>query len=85
MGFAPDIRHYGIGAQILEDLGVGKMRILTNNPRKLAGMDGYGSLEVVERVPIIVKANEENIRYLQTKRERMGHLLDDAHAGGAGG
>jgi 3,4-dihydroxy 2-butanone 4-phosphate synthase/GTP cyclohydrolase II len=84
MGFAPDIRHYGIGAQILEDLGVGKMKILTNNPRKLAGMDGYGSLEVVERVPIVVKANEENIRYLQTKRERMGHLLDDSQYGAAG-
>lgn len=84
MGFAPDIRHYGIGAQILEDLGVGKMNILTNNPRKLAGLDGYGSLEVVERVPIVVKANEENIRYLQTKRERMGHLLDDSQYGAAG-
>ena len=84
MGFAPDIRHYGIGAQILEDLGVGKMKILTNNPRKLAGLDGYGSLEVVERVPIVVKANEENIRYLRTKRERMGHLLDDSQYGAAG-
>ena len=84
MGFAPDIRHYGIGAQILEDLGVGKMKILTNNPRKLAGMDGYGSLEVVERVPIVVKANDENIRYLETKRERMGHLLDDSQYGAAG-
>ena len=84
MGFAPDIRHYGIGAQILEDLGVGKMKILTNNPRKLAGLDGYGSLEVVERVPIVVKANEENIRYLRTKRERMGHLLDDSQYGAVG-
>ena len=84
MGFAPDIRHYGIGAQILEDLGVGKMKILTNNPRKLAGLDGYGSLEAVERVPIVVKANEENIRYLRTKRERMGHLLDDSQYGAAG-
>ena len=84
MGFAPDIRHYGIGAQILEDLGVGKMKILTNNPRKLAGLDGYGSLEVVERVPIVVKANEENIRYLRTKRERMGHLLDDSQYSASG-
>ena len=84
MGFAPDIRHYGIGAQILEDLGVGKMKILTNNPRKLAGMDGYGSLEVVERVPIVVKANEENIHYLRTKRDRMGHLLDDSQHSAAG-
>ena len=84
MGFAPDIRHYGIGAQILEDLGVGKMKILTNNPRKLAGLDGYGSLEVVERVPIVVKANEENIRYLRTKRDRMGHLIDDSQYNAAG-
>ena len=84
MGFAPDIRHYGIGAQILEDLGVGKMKILTNNPRKLAGMDGFGSLEVVERVPIVVKANEENIHYLRTKRDRMGHLLDDSQHSAAG-
>ena len=77
LGFAPDIRHYGIGVQILEDLGVHKMRILTNNPRKLAGLDGYGSLEIVERVPIVTEANNENSRYLETKRERMGHLLDD--------
>ena len=81
LGFAPDIRHYGIGVQILEDLGVHKMRILTNNPRKLAGLDGYGSLEIVERVPIVTEANDENSRYLETKRERMGHLLDDIHPG----
>jgi len=76
LGFAPDIRHYGVGVQILEDLGVGKMRILTNNPRKLAGLSGYGSLNVVERVPIIVPANKENSKYLDTKRKKLGHLLD---------
>ena len=80
LGFAPDIRHYGVGAQILEDLGVGKMRILTNNPRKLAGLDGFGSLKIVERVPIIAHANSENSRYLKTKRDKLGHLLDGADA-----
>ncbi len=82
LGFAPDIRHYGVGVQILEDLGVGKMRVLTNNPRKLAGLDGYGHLEIVERVPIIAATTKENSRYLQTKRDRMGHLLDEAPADG---
>ena len=76
LGFAPDIRHYGVGVQILEDLGVGKMRVLTNNPRKLAALDGFGPLEIVERVPILAQPNEENSRYLETKRTRMGHLLD---------
>ena len=76
LGFAPDIRHYGVGAQILEDLGVGKMRILTNNPRKLAGLAGFGTLSIIERVPIIAPPNKENSRYLETKRTRMGHLLD---------
>ena len=77
LGFAPDIRHYGVGVQILEDLGVGKMRVLTNNPRKLAGLDGYGNLEIVERVPIIAAATKENSKYLETKRDKMGHLLDE--------
>ena len=76
LGFAADIRHYGVGAQILEDLGVGKMRVLTNNPRKLAGLEGFGSLEIVERVPIVAHSNKENSRYLETKRARMGHILD---------
>ena len=76
LGFAADIRHYGVGAQILEDLGVGKMRVLTNNPRKLAGLEGFGSLEIVERVPIVAHPNKENSRYLETKRARMGHILD---------
>ncbi len=77
LGFAPDIRHYGVGAQILIDLGVGKMRVMTNNPKKLAGLEGYTTLEVVEQVPIKAQPNKENSRYLQTKRERMGHLLDE--------
>jgi 3,4-dihydroxy 2-butanone 4-phosphate synthase/GTP cyclohydrolase II len=78
LGFAPDIRHYGVGAHILEDLGVGKMRILTNNPRKLAGLDGFGKLKVVEQVPIKARPNKENSRYLETKRKRLGHLLEEA-------
>ena len=83
LGFAPDIRYFGIGAQILEDLGVGKMRVLTNNPRKLAGLSGFGGLEIVERVPIIGHPNKENSRYLETKRTRMGHLLSAADTGAA--
>jgi len=75
LGFGPDLRHYGIGAQILRDLGVRQMRLLTNNPRKVVGVDGYG-LKIVERVPIQIPANESNRRYLQTKREKLGHLLD---------
>ena len=74
LGFAPDLRDYGIGAQILVDLGVGKIRLLTNNPKKIVGLEGYG-LSVKERVPIEVKAREENIRYLKTKRDKLGHLL----------
>ena len=75
LGYAPDIRHYGVGAQILSDLGVRRMRILTNNPRKLSGLDGFG-LEVVERVPIKAQPTRENSRYLEAKRTRLGHLLD---------
>ena len=82
LGFAPDIRHYGVGAQILIDLGVGKMRVMTNNPKKLAGLQGYTTLEVVEQVPIKARPNKENSRYLQTKRERMGHILDDMDTNG---
>ena len=82
LGFASDVRHYGVGAQILSDLGVGKMRLLTNNPRKVAGLGGFG-LEVVERVPIVGHPNKENVRYLETKRTKLGHLieLDDAASG----
>ena len=75
LGFPPDLRHYGIGAQILVDLGVGKMRFLTNNPRKVVGLQSYG-LELVEQVPILAEVNDENRRYLKTKLDRMGHLLD---------
>lgn len=75
LGFAPDLRDYGIGAQILKDIGVSKIRLLTNNPRKIIGLDGYG-LEVVERVPLQVAENEDNSRYLHTKQVKMGHLLN---------
>ena len=74
LGFAPDPREYGIGAQILTDLGVRRMRLLTNNPVKRAGLEGYG-LEVVSLVPIQIPPNEINARYLQTKRDKLGHLL----------
>ncbi len=74
LGFPPDPRDYGTGAQILADLGVRKMRLLTNNPRKYAGLEGYG-LEIVERVPIEVPPNEVNRRYLSTKRDKLGHLI----------
>jgi 3,4-dihydroxy 2-butanone 4-phosphate synthase / GTP cyclohydrolase II len=75
LGFAPDSRDYGVGAQILVDLGITTMRLLTNNPTKRAGLEGYG-LEIVERVPLESSPNPENLRYLQTKREKLGHLLD---------
>jgi 3,4-dihydroxy 2-butanone 4-phosphate synthase/GTP cyclohydrolase II len=74
LGFQPDARDYGIGAQILVDLGVRKMRLLTNNPTKRVGLESFG-LEVVERVPIEVPYNERNIDYLRTKKTKMGHLL----------
>jgi 3,4-dihydroxy 2-butanone 4-phosphate synthase/GTP cyclohydrolase II len=76
LGFAPDLRNYGIGAQILMDLGLKSIRVLTNNPRKIVGLDGYG-LEVHERVPIEQPHNEENRAYLQVKRDKLGHLLTD--------
>lgn len=76
LGFAPDLRHYGIGAQILLDLGVRQIRLLTNNPKKVVGLDGYG-LRIVERVPIQVPPTAANRRYLKTKKEKLGHLLDD--------
>jgi len=74
LGFKPDLRNYGIGAQILVDLGVRKMRLLTNNPKKIVSLQGYG-LEVVERVPIEVDPNGVNKCYLETKKNKMGHLL----------
>jgi 3,4-dihydroxy 2-butanone 4-phosphate synthase/GTP cyclohydrolase II len=75
LGFAPDLRDYGIGAQILVDLGLHEIRFLTNNPKKIIGFEGYG-LKVVETVPIVVSPNPYNLRYLETKREKMGHILD---------
>ncbi len=74
LGFKPDLRDYGLGAQILRDLGVRKMRLLTNNPKKIVGLEGYG-LQVVERVPIETPPTARNRAYLQTKRDKMGHLL----------
>lgn len=74
LGFPADLRDYGIGAQILKDLGVRKIRLMTNNPRKIKGLEGYG-LEVVERVPIQMKENEDNTKYLHTKQAKLGHLL----------
>ncbi|HYR06134.1 MAG TPA: GTP cyclohydrolase II [Longimicrobium sp.] len=74
LGFLPDLREYGIGAQILLDLGLSSVRILTNNPKKIVGMDGYG-LSVAEQLPLAVEPNPHNTGYLRTKRERLGHLL----------
>ena len=74
LGFDMDLREYGLGAQILADLGLKTIRLLTNNPRKIVGLGGYG-LEIVEQLPIKVKPNQHNARYLKTKREKMGHLL----------
>jgi 3,4-dihydroxy 2-butanone 4-phosphate synthase/GTP cyclohydrolase II len=75
LGFPPDLRDYGIGAQILKDLGVRQIRLLTNNPRKIVGLEGYG-LSVVEQVPIQVQYYEDNDEYMKTKMNKMGHLLD---------
>ena len=75
LGFKPDLRDYGIGAQILRDIGVSKMRLLTNNPKKIVGLEGYG-LEVVDRLPIEIPGEAENRQYLKCKRDKMGHLLE---------
>ncbi|MEY4480010.1 MAG: hypothetical protein RLZZ267_688 [Bacillota bacterium] len=74
LGFGADLRDYGIGAQILKELGISQIRLLTNNPRKIKGLEGYG-LEIVERVPIQMEANKDNTKYLHTKQEKLGHLL----------
>lgn len=76
LGYNMDPRDYGVGAQILRDLGVRKIRLLTNNPKKRVGLEGYG-LEIVENVPIIIPPNPHNLHYLRTKKEKMGHLLPD--------
>ena len=76
LGFKPDLRDYGIGAQILRKLGLGKIRIMTNNPRKIVGLEGYG-LEMVERVSIEVQAKKDNIKYLRTKQKKMGHMFSN--------
>jgi len=75
LGFAPDLRDYGIGAQILAELGLHRIRLLTNNPKKVVGLEGYG-LEVVETVPIIIPPHEYNRQYLETKQKKLGHLLE---------
>ncbi|MBU8870458.1 MAG: bifunctional 3,4-dihydroxy-2-butanone-4-phosphate synthase/GTP cyclohydrolase II [Gemmatimonadales bacterium] len=75
LGFPADLRDYGIGAQILRDLGVRRMKLMTNNPRKIVGLESYG-LEITERVPLEIEPNLKNARYLQTKKARMGHMLD---------
>ena len=74
LGFAPDLRDYGIGAQILFDMGIRKIRLLTNNPRKVIGLKAYG-MEIVDRVPVEIPANDVNRGYLAAKRDKLGHLL----------
>ena len=74
LGFPPDLREYGTGAQILMDLGLKRIRLMTNNPRKIVGLEDYG-VEIVDRVPLLIEPNKYNERYMSTKEERMGHLL----------
>jgi 3,4-dihydroxy 2-butanone 4-phosphate synthase / GTP cyclohydrolase II len=74
LGFPADLRSYGVGAQMLNDLGVTQIRLITNNPRKIAGLKGYG-IEVVDRVPLLIEANDYNVTYLTTKAQKMGHML----------
>ena len=74
LGYPPDLRDYGVGAQILRDLGIARLRLLTNNPRKIVGLEGHG-IEILERIPIRTAPSPENERYLATKKEKMGHLL----------
>jgi 3,4-dihydroxy 2-butanone 4-phosphate synthase/GTP cyclohydrolase II len=82
LGFPADLRDYGIGAQILADLGLTRIKLLTNNPRKVVGLEGYG-LQVIETVPIVTEPNPHNRRYLETKRRKLGHLLGESLTGGA--
>ncbi|MCS7258138.1 MAG: bifunctional 3,4-dihydroxy-2-butanone-4-phosphate synthase/GTP cyclohydrolase II, partial [candidate division WOR-3 bacterium] len=74
LGYEPDLRDYGVGAQILCDLGLTSIRLLTNNPRKIIGLKGFG-LKVTERVPIVIRPTKQNLKYLVTKRDRLGHIL----------
>jgi 3,4-dihydroxy 2-butanone 4-phosphate synthase/GTP cyclohydrolase II len=76
LGFKADQRDYTVGAQILADLGLTTIRLLTNNPKKIEGLEKYG-LRIVERVPIVAKATEENKKYLETKKEKLGHMIED--------
>jgi 3,4-dihydroxy 2-butanone 4-phosphate synthase/GTP cyclohydrolase II len=76
LGFKPDLRDYGIGAQILVDLGVRKMKLMTNNPKKIVGLEGYG-LKVVERVPMEIVPHDRNVMYLKTKKKKLGHMLSN--------
>ena len=75
LGFAPDLRDYGTGAQILADLGLKRIALMTNNPRKIIGLEGYG-IKIVKRIPLQVKYSEENIRYIKTKKNKLGHILE---------
>jgi len=75
LGYKADLRDYGIGAQILVDLGIKQIRLLTNNPRKIVGLEGYG-LKVSERVPLEIEPSAENYKYLKTKKEKLGHQID---------
>jgi len=79
LGFKADLRDYGVGAQILRDLGIRRLRLMTNNPKKIIGLQGFG-LTIEERVPIVIPPNADNLRYLQTKRDKLGHLLDIINA-----
>ena len=74
LGFGADLRDYGVGAQILKDLGVNKLTVLTNNPKKLVGLEGHG-LEITSRIPIVIEKNKDNANYLDTKEKKLGHLL----------
>ena len=80
LGFAPDPRDYGVGAQILADLGLRRIRLLTNNPRKRVGLQAYG-IDIVDRVPLLIAPNPQNARYLETKRTKLGHLLPELEEG----
>ena len=75
LGFGADLRDYGVGAQILKDLGATKLTVLTNNPKKLVGLEGHG-LEIISRLPIEIEANQENKNYLNTKKNKLGHILN---------